>query len=99
MQDTIGKRLEKYTAKYPQEVLLVSVEVNGEEDSIAIFKGFASSLMRPTSFDPDIPVINDNATILNIDRLESPYNPQAPRYIQQGISRENMESLLLAAGI
>lgn len=99
MQDTIGLRLEKYTAKYPQEVLLISVEINGEEDRIAIFKGFASSLMGPTSFDPDIPVLPDTATILSIDRLESPYNPEAPRYIQQGISRENMESLLLAAGI
>ncbi len=99
MQDTIGKRLEKYTANYPQEVLLVSVKINGEEDQIAIFKGFASSLMRSTSFDPDVPVLPDNANIISIDRLESPYNPEAPRYIQKGISRENMESLLLAAGI
>ncbi len=99
MQDTIGKRLEKYTANYPQEVLLVSVEINGEEDRIAIFRGFASSLMRPTSFDPDIPVLPDNATIITIDRLESPYNPETPRYIEQGMSRENMESLLSSAGI
>ena len=99
MQDTIGKRLEKYTAKQAKEVLLVSVEINGEQDQIAIFKGFSSSLMRSTSFDPDIPVLPDSAIILSIDRLESPYNPEAPRYIQQGISREKMESLLLAAGI
>ena len=99
MQDTIGKRLEKYTANRPQEVLLVSVEINGEQDQIAIFKGFSSSLMRPTSFDLDTPVLPDSATILSIDRLESPYNPQAPRYIQQGISREKMESLLLDAGV
>lgn len=99
MQDTIGKRLEQYTINHPQEVLLVSVEINTEQDRIAIFKGFSSSLMRPTSFDPDVPVLPDTATILSIDRLESPYNPESPRYIQQGISREKMESLLLAAGI
>ena len=99
MQDTTGKRLEKYTAKHPQEVLLVSVEIHGEQDQIAIFKGFSSSLMRSTSFDPDTPVIPDSATILSIDRLESPYNPEAPRYIEQGISKEKMESLLLTAGV
>jgi hypothetical protein len=47
-------RLEQYTTKRPQEVLLVKIEIDGELDEIAIFKGFSSSLMRPTAFDPDI---------------------------------------------
>ena len=79
----IVHRLEKYTNKRPQEVLIVKIELDGETDEIAIFKGFSSSLMRPTAFDPDIPVLPDSAKIIEIDRLSSPYNPTEPDYIQQ----------------
>jgi len=97
--DSIGKRLEQYTAKRPQEVLLVTVEIAGEQDTIAIFKGFSSSLMHPTAFDPDVPVLPDGAIILNIDRVASPYNPEAPRYIQQGLSWEAMQVILSEVGV
>ncbi|MEJ6481762.1 hypothetical protein N0Y54_10580 [Nostoc punctiforme UO1] len=97
--NSIGKRLEQYTAKRPKEVLIVIVEIADEEDTIAIFKGFSSSLMRPTAFDADVPVLPDGAIILNIDRVASPYNPEAPRYIQQGISWEAMETLLSEVGV
>ncbi|KAF3885459.1 MULTISPECIES: DUF7734 family protein [Nostocales] len=94
MTHSINKQLEKYTTKHPQEVLLVTIEVAGEQDQIAIFKGFSSSLMRPTAFDPDIPVIPNDAKIIKIDRVASPYNPEAPRYIQQDISWQNMEEIM-----
>ncbi len=94
MNNSIGKRLEEYTIKRPQEVLLVTVKIADEQDQIAIFKGFSSSLMRPTAFDPDVPVIPDEAIIISVDRLKSPYNPESPSYIQQGISAEAMEGLL-----
>ncbi|MDF5708067.1 MAG: hypothetical protein PUP90_10405 [Nostoc sp. S4] len=97
--NSIGKRLEQYTAKRPQEVLLVTVEIAGEQDSIAVFKGFSSSLMHPTAFDPDVPVLPDEAIILNIDRVASPYNPEAPRYIQQELSWEAMQALLSEVGV
>jgi hypothetical protein len=97
MTDSRGKRLEQYTIKRPHEVLLVTIEQNQEEDEIAIFKGFSSSLVRPTSYDPDVPVVPDDANILRIDRVASPYNPNSPRYIQQGLSWENMELLLSEA--
>ncbi|MEH1814650.1 MAG: hypothetical protein V7K26_16980 [Nostoc sp.] len=97
--NSIGKRLEQYTAKRTKEVLIVTVEIADEEDTIAIFKGFSSSLMRPTAFDADVPVLPDGANILNIDRVASPYNPEAPSYIQQGISWEAMEALLLEVGV
>jgi hypothetical protein len=99
MTNSIGKRLEQYTTKRPQEVLLVTVEIAGEKDKVAVFKGFSSSLMRPTAFDPDVPVIQDDANILSIDRIASPYNPETPRYIQQGISWEAMQSLLSEVGV
>ncbi|RCJ31615.1 hypothetical protein A6770_19765 [Nostoc minutum NIES-26] len=99
MTNSIGKRLEQYTTKRPQEVLLVTVEIADEQDKIAIFKGFSSSLMRPTAFDPDVPVIADGATIISIDRIGSPYNPEAPRYIQRGLSWEEMQALLSEVGV
>jgi hypothetical protein len=99
MNESIEKRLEQYTIKRPQEVLLVTVETAGERDEIAIFKGFSSSLVNPTAFDPDVPIIAETATIVSIDRLASPYNPERPRYLQQGLSLEQMENLLLEVGV
>lgn len=99
MNNSIGKRLEQYTTKRPQEVLLITVEIADEQDKIAVFKGFSSSLMRPTAFDPDVPVLLDAATIISIDRIASPYNPEAPRYIERGISWEAMQALLAEVGV
>ncbi|MCG6133794.1 MULTISPECIES: hypothetical protein [unclassified Anabaena] len=99
MNNFIGKRLEQYTVKRPQEVLLVTVEIADEQDKVAVFKGFSSSLMRPTAFDADVPVIPEGAIILSIDRIRSPYNPEAPRYIQRAISWEAMQDLLLEVGV
>ncbi len=99
MTDAIAHRLEQYTIKRPQEVLIVQVEIEGEFDEIAVFKGFSSSLVRSTAFDPDIPVLPDEAKIIRIDRLAGPYNPNNPRYLQQGLSWETMQSLLSEAGV
>lgn len=95
----IGSQLEQYTLKRPQEVLLVTAIIAGETDQVAIFRGFSSSLMRPTAFDPDVPVLPQDATILTIDRLTSPYDPNQPHYIQQGLTWETMQPLLAEADI
>ena len=99
MTNSIAQRLERYTTKRPQEVLIVTVEIDGETDQIAIFKGFSSSLMRPTAFDPDVPVLPDSAKIISIDRVASPYNPAAPRYIEQGLTWETIQTLLSEVGV
>lgn len=95
----IGSQLEQYTTKRPQEVLLVTVEIQGQIDQIAIFKGFSSSLMQPTAFDPDVPVLPGTAKVITIDRLEGPFNPNQPRYLQQGLTWENFQLLLADAGV
>lgn len=95
----IGKRLEAYTSKHPREVLLVTIEIEGETEEVAIFKGFSSSLTQPTNPDPDIPVISDEAAIISIERVKSPYNPSQPSYLQRGLSLEAMESLLEDEGL
>ncbi len=98
MTDSIGRRLEQYTIKHPQEVLIVTAEIASIEDQIAIYKGFSSSLMRSTSFDPDVPVLPPQAKIIKIDRVASPYNPSEPHYLQQEINWETMEKLLSDGG-
>lgn len=99
MADSLGRRLEQYTLKRPNEVLLVAIETDGQPDEVAIFKGFSSSLMNPTAFDPDVPVVDDRARVLSVDRLESPYNPNDPHYIQTGISWGEFEALLSSIGV
>jgi len=99
MADSIARRLEEYTIARSHEVLIVKAEIDGEFDEIAIFKGFSSSLMRSTAFDPDVPVLPEGAKIVSVDRLQSPYNPNNPRYLQQGLSWETMRSLLSEAGV
>jgi hypothetical protein len=93
------KRLEQYTLKHPQEVLLLEVETEGERDRILIFKGFSSSLTGATAYDPDVPVLSEAATIVSIDRAQSPYSPDNPQYIEQGISWETMEQRLTDLGL
>ncbi|PSB30449.1 hypothetical protein [Stenomitos frigidus] len=97
--DMPGQRLERYTEKQPQEVLLVTTIVEGEVDQVVIFRGFSSSLVRSTAFDPDLPVLAENAVIQSIDRLQSPYDPSHPRYIQQGLTWEEMQALLKVLGV
>lgn len=99
MNNSPGQRLEKYTGKRPQEVLVVTAEIASKPDKILIFKGFSSSLMRPTAFDPDVPVLPPDATIIAIDRAQGPYNPANPRYLQQGLTWEAMQPLLSEVGV
>lgn len=99
MVNSFGQRLEKYTAKRPEEVLIVTAEIDSETDRIIIFKGFSSSLTRPTAFDPEVPILPDSARIIAIERVASPYNPDNPKYLQQGITVETMQSLLAEVGV
>ncbi|NBD16049.1 MAG: hypothetical protein GVY04_07850 [Cyanobacteria bacterium] len=96
---TPEKRLEQYTLKHPEEVLLLAVETEGETDQILIFKGFSSSLTGATAYDPDVPVLSEQAKILSIDRAQSPYSPDQPQYIERGVSWEVMEQRLTAQGL
>jgi len=89
-----GQQLEVYSSQHPQEVLLVKLKIADELDEVMIFKGFSSSLVRSTAFDPDVPVIPDHAEIITIDRLTAPYKPNQPNYIQQGITWEEFRDYL-----
>ena len=100
MRSSISLRLEQYTIKRKEEVLIVQVETpTGEEDTVLIYNGFSGSLTRPTTYDPDIPVIEENAKIISIDRVASPYNPVKPEYIQTGLTLPEMEQFLVEAQV
>lgn len=99
MKNSQGRRLEQYTLKRPQEVLLITAQLGEDTNCIVVYKGFSSSLMRSTAFDPEVPVLPEKAQIVSIDRLASPYNPEAPQYIQQGLTWEEMQSLLREVGV
>ncbi|MGD1902017.1 MAG: hypothetical protein ACFB9N_07230 [Geitlerinemataceae cyanobacterium] len=94
-----AQRLEQYTLKRPEEVLLIDAEIDGEEDCVTIFRGFSSSLMRSTAFDPDVPVLPESATIVRADRLCSPYNPDDPQYIERDLDRDRLEDLCDSVGV
>jgi hypothetical protein len=91
---SVGRQLEQYTAQHPQEVLLVTIDVMGEPDQLLVFRGQTSSLMRSTAFDPDILVCPEGAVVLTVDRLQAPYQPHAPRYIERNVSWETMQTRL-----
>jgi hypothetical protein len=99
MEQSKGKRLERYTLRCPDRVLLVSIVCAGEEDCITIFKGFSSSLMRSTAFDPDVPVIDENAEIIEVDLLASPYDPDNPQYLERGLTWADIEQKLEELGL
>ena len=95
MVQPLSWRLKKYTEIHPEEVLMIELKTSsGEEDIVVIYNGFSSSLVKPTTYDPDIPVIEPDAEIITIDRIASPYNPAQPQYIEQGLSSSAMEQLL-----
>ncbi|WP_107666210.1 hypothetical protein [Cyanothece sp. BG0011] len=88
------QQLEQYTLTHPQEVLLITVKIEEDMDQLMIFKGFSSSIMKPTEFNPDVPMLSDQANIISIDRIKSPYNPNDPNYIEKGLTWKQMENLL-----
>ncbi|MBD1873221.1 hypothetical protein H6F75_06985 [Nodosilinea sp. FACHB-131] len=94
-----GFRLEQFTLRRPQLVLLVQAVVEGEADEVLIFRGFSSSLMHPTAADPDVPVLPGNAVIKTIDIMAGPYNPATPQYLHRGLAWTDVLPLLEAAGV
>lgn len=96
---TAGLRLEQYTLRHPQLVLLVTAMIDGREDEVLIFRGFSSSLMHPTAADPEVPVLPETAEIQAIDVMAGPYNPAAPQYLYRGLVWADMLPLLEEAGV
>ncbi|ELR99439.1 hypothetical protein [Gloeocapsa sp. PCC 73106] len=93
MFNSPGQKLEQYSSKHPEEVLIVTIDREGMSEQIIIYKGFSSSLTNSTAFDPEIPLIPPEAKIIKIDRVKSPYQPDSPKYLQQDVSWQEMTEL------
>ncbi|MBF2099016.1 MAG: hypothetical protein IGQ88_11665 [Gloeomargaritaceae cyanobacterium C42_A2020_066] len=102
---TPGERLEAYSRLHPEEVLRVTLRLADqadavdEVDEVLVFRGFSSSLGRPTASDPEVPVIPADAHILTVDRLRAPYTPQAPQVVAGGLTWPACESWLMQQGL
>ncbi len=96
---TPGLRLEQLTLRQPTLVLLVRAVVDGEADEVLIYRGFSSSLVRPTAADPEVPVLPEDAEIEAIDVMVGPYNPSNPQYVHHGLAWADMVPILEELGI
>lgn len=92
------QRLEQYTLRFPSEVLMVTAQVKGEEDYVVVFRGFSSSLVNPTAADPEIPVLSADAEIVTLDRLQGPYTPNDPQYLERDITWHEFRDRLTDLG-
>ena len=93
------QRLEQYTFRFADEVLMVNAKVNGEEDFVVVFRGFSSSLVNPTAADPEVPVLPQDAEIATIDRLQGPYTPDNPQYLERDIAWSEFRDRLTELGL
>lgn len=93
------QRLEQYTFRFPDEVLMVNAQVQGEEDFVVVFRGFSSSLVKPTAADPEVPVLPQEANIATIDRLQGPYSPDNPQYLERDIAWSEFRDRLTDLGL
>lgn len=93
------QRLEQYTFRFPNEVLMVNARVNGEDDFVVVFRGFSSSLVNPTAADPDVPVLPKEVAIATIDRLQGPYSPDNPQYLERDIAWSEFSDRLTELGL
>ncbi len=91
-------RLEAYSLRYPQEVLVVEATLppelaprqgemilEPELEQVMVFRGFSSSLTRPTAFDPAVPILPDSATLHRVSRYQGPYHPDHPVPLEESI--------------
>ncbi|MEO1133013.1 MAG: hypothetical protein AAFX40_09940 [Cyanobacteria bacterium J06639_1] len=93
-----AERLEAYSDRHPDEVLLVDLNVDGESDRVLVFRGYSSSLVRPTAADLSVPVIPPDADIEAVSRLHAPYHPNDPKYIDRDVDWSRFDALLTEWG-
>eukprot|EP00850_Spirogloea_muscicola_P011823 SM000074S21733 [mRNA] locus=s74:500574:502211:- [translate_table: standard] len=104
---TLLRRLERYSERVRGEVLRVRATIpdgdaddgSGTEDEVLVFRGFSSSLTRPTANDPAVPVLPPAARITAVDRIRAPYNPTTIVYLARDLAADQLESLLAERGL
>ncbi|KAF7044171.1 hypothetical protein CFC21_053433 [Triticum aestivum] len=87
-------RLETYSEGARDVALLVTAAVDGELESVLVFKGFSSSLSGRTAPDPAMSVLPERAVIQSVDVVKGPFDPDNIEYLEKDLSWEEFKSRL-----
>uniref|UniRef100_N1QXW8 NADH:ubiquinone reductase (H(+)-translocating) n=1 Tax=Aegilops tauschii TaxID=37682 RepID=N1QXW8_AEGTA len=87
-------RLEAYSEGARDVALLVTAAVDGELESVLVFKGFSSSLSGRTAPDPAMSVLPERAVIQRVDVVKGPFDPSNIEYLEKDLPWEEFKSRL-----
>ncbi len=85
-------KLEAYSAAHRDEVLWVTVTVDGEPEEITVYRGFTSALSRTTPPDPETPVLPPQAVVVQVVRVRAPFQPAHPQVLGTPLTWEAFEA-------
>jgi len=91
--------LERYSERNPREVLRIQLEQEDGSDTVIIYRGFSSSLVRGTPADVSEPVIPHQARLITVERIQAPLDPVHPRILATYSDLTAVMELLQGAGI
>ena len=87
-------RLEAYSEGARDLALLVTAAVDGDLESVLVFKGFSSSLSGRTAPDPAMSVLPERAVIQSVDVVKGPFDPNNIEYLEKDLPWEEFKSRL-----
>ncbi|KAM3294496.1 hypothetical protein ACQJBY_037414 [Aegilops geniculata] len=87
-------RLEAYSEGARDLALLVTAAVDGDLESVLVFKGFSSSLSGRTAPDPAMSVLPERAVIQSVDVVKGPFDPGNIEYLEKDLPWEEFKSRL-----
>ncbi|KAE8795604.1 hypothetical protein D1007_29493 [Hordeum vulgare] len=87
-------RLEAYSEGARDLALLVTAAVDGDLESVLVFKGFSSRLSGRTAPDPAMSVLPERAVIRSVDVVRGPFDPTNIDYLEKGLPWEEFKSRL-----
>ncbi|MQM03654.1 hypothetical protein Taro_036445 [Colocasia esculenta] len=77
--------IESYSAGARGVALLVHAAVDGEEETVLVFKGFSSLLSSVTTSDPAKSVLPARAVIRAVDVVRGPFDPSNIEYLERDL--------------
>ncbi|RWW18395.1 hypothetical protein GW17_00017620 [Ensete ventricosum] len=86
--------MEAYSEAVGDVALVVRATVDGEEETVLVFKGFSSCLSSRTSYDPSKSVLPARAVIERIDVVRGPFDPSNVEYLEKDLTWEAFKTRL-----
>ncbi|CAA7400839.1 unnamed protein product [Spirodela intermedia] len=78
--------VESFSAAARDQAFLVHAIVDGEEETVLVFRGFSSLLSSGTSPDPARSVLPARAVVQSVDVVRGPFDPSNIEYLERGLS-------------